>query len=142
MQKPDVHPNSDIAFTSNRVYSRSERKQRVSEEQKGAYVMEALQREPITANENEKPALQKLERVLNSTHHVPELVGPDGTAIELPASVLHILGHIIYHMMHDRAISIVPISKELTTQEAADILNKRTGKSLPIIWGGMKGESL
>ena len=38
-------------------------------------------------------------------------------------SVFQILRRIIYHMMHGQAISIVPINKELSIQEAADILN-------------------
>jgi excisionase family DNA binding protein len=51
------------------------------------------------------------------------LIGPQGEEIELPMSLFHVLRQIIYHMMRGRAISIVPFSKELSTQEAADILN-------------------
>jgi excisionase family DNA binding protein len=54
---------------------------------------------------------------------LPKLVGPDGEEIELPLSVFQILQRVIDHMMHGRAISIVPVDKELSTQEAADILN-------------------
>jgi excisionase family DNA binding protein len=88
--------------------------------------------DPITAEESEKPALQKMEGVLNSsgrkgtssyTRPLPKLVGPDGEEIELPLSVFQILRRVIDHMMHGRTISIVPINKELSTQEAADILN-------------------
>ena len=85
--------------------------------------MSVLEHEPITANENEKPALRKIEGVLNNTRQVPKLVGPNGEEIELPVSVFQVLRQIVYHMMHGRAISIVPINKELSTQEAADILN-------------------
>lgn len=85
--------------------------------------MSVLEHEPITANENEKPALRKIEGVLNNTRQAPKLVGPNGEEIELPVSVFQVLRQIVYHMMHGRAISIVPISKELSTQEAADILN-------------------
>lgn len=85
--------------------------------------MSVVEREPITASENERPALKKIEGVLNQGNHVPRLIGPDGEEIELPLSVFQVLRQIIYHMMRGRAISIVPINKELTTQEAADILN-------------------
>ena len=91
-----------------------------------------LEHDPITAKENEKPALRKMKGVLNSsgckgtssyTRPLPKLVGPDGDEIELPLSVFQILQRIIEHMMHGRAISIVPVNKELSTQDAADILN-------------------
>ena len=94
--------------------------------------MVVLEHDPITAKENEKPALRKMKGVLNSseckgpssyTRPLPKLVGPDGDEIEIPLSVFQILRRIIDHMMHGRAISIVPINKELSTQEAADILN-------------------
>ena len=54
---------------------------------------------------------------------LPKLVGPDGEEIELPLSVFQLLRRIVYHLMSGRAISIVPVNKELSTQEAADILN-------------------
>jgi excisionase family DNA binding protein len=94
--------------------------------------MIALEHDPITAKESEKPTLRKIEGVLNSsgcngtssyTRPLPKLVGPDGDEIEIPLSVFQILRRVIDHMMHGRAISIVPVNKELSTQEAADILN-------------------
>jgi len=92
----------------------------------------ALEHNPITAEESEKPALRRMEGVLNSsglkgpsshTRPLPKLVGPDGDEIELPLSVFQILRQIINHMMDDQPITIVPLNKELSTQEAADILN-------------------
>ncbi len=85
--------------------------------------MSVIEREPITASENERPALKKIEDVLNQEKRRPRLIGSDGEEIELPLSVFQVLRQIIYHMMRGRAISVVPINKELTTQEAADILN-------------------
>jgi excisionase family DNA binding protein len=94
--------------------------------------MAVLEHDLITAKESEKPALRKMEGVLNSSERkgassrmypLPKLVGPDGDEIELPLSVFQILRQIIDHMMHGQAISIVPVDKELSTQDAADILN-------------------
>lgn len=85
--------------------------------------MTVLEHEPIAANESERPALNKIEGVLKNGNGVPKLVGPAGEEIELPQSVFQVLRQIVYHMMLGRAISIVPINKELSTQEAADILN-------------------
>jgi len=85
--------------------------------------MSVLEHEPITAKESERPALNQIEEVLNNGYHVPKLVGSHGEEIELPQSVFHVLRNIIHHMMRGRAIFIVPENKELTTQEAADLLN-------------------
>jgi excisionase family DNA binding protein len=85
--------------------------------------MSVLEHEPFTAKESDRPALNKIKRVLNDSNHVPKLVGPDGEEIELPRSVFHVLQQVVYHMIRGRAIFIVPEHKELTTQEAADILN-------------------
>ena len=50
-------------------------------------------------------------------------MGSYGEEIELPGSVFQVLQQIVHHMKHGRAIFIVPDNEELTTQEAADILN-------------------
>jgi len=85
--------------------------------------MAVLEQEPITANENERLALYKIKGVLDDDNHVPKLIGPNGEIIELPKSVFQVLRHIVYHMMRGRAIFIVPENKELTSQQAAEILN-------------------
>jgi excisionase family DNA binding protein len=85
--------------------------------------MPVLEQEPITAKESEQPVLKKIDGVLTNAKQVPRLIGPQGEEIELPMSLFHVLRQIIHHLMRGRAISIVPFSKELSTQEAADILN-------------------
>lgn len=84
--------------------------------------MPVIEHEPIKANENEKPILNRIEGIITKNKSTPKLVDPDGGTFELPQSVFLVLKQIIYHMMHGRAIFIVPADKELTTQEAADIL--------------------
>jgi len=84
--------------------------------------MAVLELEPITANESERPALNKIQGVLDNGKGIPKLVSPNGEYIELPRSVFQVLRRIIFHMMHGKAIFIVPEDKQLTTQEAADIL--------------------
>jgi excisionase family DNA binding protein len=85
--------------------------------------MSVLEHEPIAATESERPALNKIEGALENVHRVPKLVGPYGEEIELPKSLFYILRQLVYHLAHGRAVSVVPLDKELTTQEAADILN-------------------
>jgi excisionase family DNA binding protein len=82
--------------------------------------------EPITASENEQPVLRQMKGVLNvdyAAERVPQLVGPSGEVIKLPESVFYVLRQVVQFMMRGKAVTIVPVNKELTTQEAADILN-------------------
>lgn len=85
--------------------------------------MPTLEQEPITAGESEQPTLKEMSGVLRSDACLPKLVGPHGEEIIIPKSIFHALQRVVFHMRQGRAITIVPINKELTTQEAADILN-------------------
>lgn len=85
--------------------------------------MTVLRREPIAATDSERPALSKIEDVLGNVNRVPKLMGPNGEEIELPMSVFQVLRQLVYHLAQGKAVTIVPLNKELTTQEAADILN-------------------
>jgi excisionase family DNA binding protein len=53
----------------------------------------------------------------------PHLLGADGQSIELPDSALEALRVIIETMANGQLITLVPHDKELTSQEAADILH-------------------
>ncbi len=49
-------------------------------------------------------------------------VEADGDLIEMPAIVTRLLQTVLEHMAAGRALSIMPLNAELTTQEAADLL--------------------
>ena len=51
------------------------------------------------------------------------LVGPDDEAIELPESAFVLLKDVVHQLAQGNAVAIVPVHMELTTQEAADLLN-------------------
>jgi excisionase family DNA binding protein len=53
----------------------------------------------------------------------PRLTGADGTVIDLPESVFQVLRQVVHILAQGDGVSIVPVHKELTTQQAADILN-------------------
>jgi excisionase family DNA binding protein len=85
-----------------------------------------LDRQPITARAEDRPALVKLEDLFD--HLEPEsigfqLVSRSGVAIEIPTPVFDLMHQIVYELLQGNSVAIVPIHKELTTQEAADILN-------------------
>lgn len=47
----------------------------------------------------------------------------DGPDIELPAAAVQLLVHLLTQMAEGNAITLMPIHAELTTQQAADVLN-------------------
>jgi excisionase family DNA binding protein len=51
------------------------------------------------------------------------LVGPHGEKMALPESVFHALERVAEVLARGDAVAIVPVGKELTTQQAADVLN-------------------
>lgn len=85
--------------------------------------MPVIEYGPITASENEQPTLRKIDRALENSNRGALLISSDGEQIQLPLSLFLILKRIVPHLTHGRAVTIVPINKEVTTQEAADILN-------------------
>jgi excisionase family DNA binding protein len=89
----------------------------------GMRAVSVIEHEPVVADEGERTALSSMEDVLENTHSVLKLVGPHGKEIELPPSIFHLLQQIVHHLLHGQAITIVPLNKELTTQQAADVLN-------------------
>jgi len=85
--------------------------------------MPVIEHGPISARENEQPTLRKIDRALENSDQSALLISPDGEQIPLPPSLFLVLKRIVSHLTHGRAVTIVPINKEVTTQEAADILN-------------------
>jgi excisionase family DNA binding protein len=51
------------------------------------------------------------------------LVGRDGETMEIPASAFHALMRVVQGMARGQTMTLVPHGKELTTQEAADLLH-------------------
>lgn len=84
-----------------------------------------LIQELIEANEGERSALREIERLLDNEQEMPTLVGPHGEESVLPLSLMYALRQIVHHLALDRAVTIMPLTRdaELSTQEAADILN-------------------
>jgi excisionase family DNA binding protein len=54
---------------------------------------------------------------------VAKLVSPDGIEVEIPASAFAALQAVVRDMAQGLTITLIPHDKELTTKEAADILN-------------------
>lgn len=86
--------------------------------------------EPVAAPEGEQEAVTEfsafLDRVAKSpTNHLPTcvLTGPLGEKMELPPSIFYVLERVAEVMGRGDAITVVPIGRELTTQQASALLN-------------------
>jgi excisionase family DNA binding protein len=83
-----------------------------------------LERGPVLAPETDTPEIRELAEVVQQdTHALSEVVGPRGQRLHLPDSVRQLLGALIVELAKGNAVSIVSRGREITTQEAADLLN-------------------
>lgn len=83
------------------------------------------EREPIVADETEHLALDEIERALvrPSPDQRAQIIGPDGTRTDLPESLYAVLLRAAQELRRGRGVSILPVGMELTTQQAADLVN-------------------
>lgn len=87
-----------------------------------------LDREPIAATDQERPNIARIDDFFARLDDEckpsrPRLVSSAGEEIELPEPVFHLLRQLVHDLAQGNSVTIVPVHKELTTQEAADILN-------------------
>lgn len=85
---------------------------------------------PISALPQERSEVFALQKMLRDLADVPttpqprcELRGPKGELIPLPESIFYLLKQVVEVMAQGDAITLVPVGRELTTQQAADLLN-------------------
>jgi excisionase family DNA binding protein len=82
-------------------------------------------REPILARDEERSRIEQLDNLYEQQPSAASIkvVGATGEEIELPESILTLLRQAVQVLARGDAVSIVPVQKELTTQQAADLLN-------------------
>ena len=85
---------------------------------------------PVAAPPAEQAQVAALHRALAGMLHERRpyaadcrLVGPQGESITLPGSVFHVLERVVEVMARGDSITVVPVGREMTTQQAADLLN-------------------
>jgi excisionase family DNA binding protein len=97
-----------------------------------AHTMEDLIRRmtPVAAPSDQQAQVLALSKALEVIAHQPrkralkcQLVGPKGESIPLPESVFYVLERVAEVMARGDSITVVPVGREVTTQQAADLLN-------------------
>jgi excisionase family DNA binding protein len=71
-------------------------------------------------------ALDRVQAYLHSHRTGPavvRLVDEDGDQLAVPRAAVELLSRILAHMASGHGVSVVPAHAELTTQQAADLLN-------------------
>ena len=76
---------------------------------------------PAPPEEAEKQQVAKVYRMLIHTGSAC-LIGPDNSRIELPPSIYNALIKVVENMQEGKAIALLPLMEELSTQAAADML--------------------
>jgi excisionase family DNA binding protein len=85
---------------------------------------------PVAAPPEQQAQVAVLSRAMEGMVQAPgrrapkcQLVGPGGKAISIPESVFYVIERVVEVMARGDSIAVVPIGKEVTTQQAADVLN-------------------
>lgn len=100
--------------------------------QAAAHTMEDLIRRmtPVAAPPEQQAQVVALSRALGGMVHplkrrAPKckLVGPKGETIALPESVFYVLARVAEVLARGDSVTVVPVGREVTTQQAADLLN-------------------
>lgn len=68
--------------------------------------------------------------------HKPYLVGPEGDRTELPPSAVEALRLVVDALARGQSVTLVPHDKDLTSQEAADMLHVSRPHLIKLLDGG------
>lgn len=84
--------------------------------------------EPVAPAPAELPRVEELSEFLDRAAHEKmagtcALIGPAGERIDLPPTVFQVLEQVAELMARGDSVMVVPYGRELTTQQAANLLN-------------------
>jgi len=81
-------------------------------------------KDPIVAPEEERSSIASIEEYLESKRgRGAKLVGPSKDGVPIPSSLRQVLVAAARQLAEGNGVSIVPITADVTTQQAADLLN-------------------
>ena len=81
-------------------------------------------RAPIVAPEEERASIASIEEYLESKRgRAAKLVGPNKDGMTLPSSLRQVLVAAARQLAEGNGVSIMPVTSDVTTQQAAELLN-------------------
>jgi excisionase family DNA binding protein len=85
---------------------------------------------PVAAPPEERAQVEALSKALGGMIHAPkrrapkcQLLGPKGESIPLPETVFYVLERVVEVIARGDSITVVPVGREVTTQQAAELLS-------------------
>jgi excisionase family DNA binding protein len=80
--------------------------------------------EAVQIAPRDQQEIEQASKLYRSLRHegTAALIGPDGVRIDLPPSVHDVLVQIVETMQEGKAVALLPLMEELSTQAAADLL--------------------
>ena len=101
---------------------------------------ELLSQRVLSASPDERPELTRVVDLLAhldaSAANATRLTGPNGQSIVLPASAFEAIKAVLTGLAQGMAMTLVPSGRELTTQQAADILGVSRPTVVKLLEGG------
>ena len=81
-------------------------------------------KDPIVAPEEERSSIASIEEYLDSKRgRAAKLLGPGKDGMPIPSSLRQVLVAAARELAEGHGVSIVPVTAEVTTQQAGDLLN-------------------
>lgn len=80
----------------------------------------------VQPRESESTEMEALRAAIEGEFrqgYTPCLIGPDGSQIEIPESAFRALRAVVRGMAAGKTITVMPSNQQLTTQQAAEMLN-------------------
>jgi excisionase family DNA binding protein len=81
-----------------------------------------LDQEPTAAIDQEREQLAEVDRLLEMRAPL-ELVADQGEHVQIPTTVQKLFHQLVHLLAQGHVVTLVPATRQLTTQQAADILN-------------------
>lgn len=95
---------------------------------------------PIRAPDDQQAQVEAfsaaLDRLADERSLQCQLIGPQGERIPLPSTIFYVLVRVAEVLAHGDAITVAPVGRELTTQQAANILNVSRQYLVRLLDGG------
>lgn len=83
-----------------------------------------LDKDLVQAEEDQRRQIERIEDLFDRREPwVLTLAGPNGEYVTLPDSLQQMVRQLVSVLSRGETVSIVPVHKDLTTQQSADLLN-------------------